>query len=219
MSGSSISFVDLGDGCKCSIDVAQASLVPSFFLRRNRGRMNVVTVEDRFTPGWLKFYEEYIMDNQKPNDGSARDVGREGSGSSMGKDTGTSRSAGTGGAGSTGSTGSTSGADMARDMAKDTSKDMSKSASDLHKTIDKAAEAAQPVVDRLASSAHAGVDKVSGALAGASKTMDEKSRQLADAYRNFADTGREYVRSSPATSVLVALGAGFILSKLLSSRR
>jgi ElaB/YqjD/DUF883 family membrane-anchored ribosome-binding protein len=89
----------------------------------------------------------------------------------------------------------------------------------MHKTIDKAADAAQPVVDRLASSAHAGVDKMSGALSGASQKMDEKSRQLADAASRFADTGREYVRSSPATSVLVALGAGYILSKILGGRR
>lgn len=128
------------------------------------------------------------MDNQKSNDGNARDMGREGSGSSMGKDLGPNR-----GPGNSGATGSGS-------------------------VIDKAAEAAQPVVDRLASSAHAGVDKVSGALAGASKSMDEKTRQLTDAARNFADTGRGYVRSSPVTSILVAVGAGYILSKILGRR-
>lgn len=147
------------------------------------------------------------MDNQKTNDGNARDLGREGAGSSMGKDLGASKSSPTGGAGMPGSTG----ANMA--------KDLSKSADDLHKTIDKAADAAQPVVDRLASSAHAGVDRLSASLAGAGKTVDEKSRQLTEAYGKFADTGRQYVRSSPATSILVAVGAGFILSKLLSGRR
>jgi ElaB/YqjD/DUF883 family membrane-anchored ribosome-binding protein len=49
--------------------------------------------------------------------------------------------------------------------------------------------------------------------------MDEKTKQLAEAYNHFADTGREYVRSSPGTSVLVALAAGFVLSKLVGSRR
>lgn len=152
------------------------------------------------------------MDDQKSNDGSARDLGREGAGSSMGKDLGSNR--GLGGADSTGSV-----IDKAKDMARDLSKDLPTSATDLHKTIDKAAEAAQPVVDRLASSAHAGVDKVSGALAGAGKSMDEKTRQLTDAASRFADTGRQYVRSSPATSILVAVGAGYILSKILGSRR
>ncbi|QPI53046.1 hypothetical protein IV454_02125 [Massilia antarctica] len=95
---------------------------------------------------------------------------------------------------------------------------MSKGAADMHKTIDKAADAAQPVVERLASSAHASVDKVSGALNGVTGRMDEKARQLTDAYKNFAETGRDYVRTSPATSVLVALGIGYTLSKLLGRR-
>ena len=150
------------------------------------------------------------MDNQKSNDGSARDIGREGAGSSMAKDTGS---------GNSGMTGSSSVIDKAKEMAKDATKDLPTSAADMHKTIDKAADAAQPVVDRLASSAHAGVDKVSGALTGVTNSMDEKTRQLADATRKFADTGREYVRTSPATSVLAALGAGFILAKIFGSKR
>ncbi|CUI05278.1 hypothetical protein LXA47_10320 [Massilia sp. P8910] len=134
------------------------------------------------------------MDNQKSNGGNASNIGSEGSGSSMGKDLGAGRNDGNKGS------------------------DLSKSAADMHKTIDKAADAAQPVVDRLASSAHAGVDKVSGALNGVTGRMDEKARQLTDAYKNFAETGRDYVRTSPATSVLVALGIGYTLSKLLGRR-
>ncbi|MES2325482.1 MAG: hypothetical protein V4633_24800 [Pseudomonadota bacterium] len=108
-----------------------------------------------------------------------------------------------------------SGSSMGKGMG---SADMAKATGELHKTIDKAADAAAPVAERLASSAHAGVDKVSGALTTAGSRMEEKSKQLADAYRHFADTGRDYVRSSPATSVLVAVGAGYLLSKLLSRR-
>jgi ElaB/YqjD/DUF883 family membrane-anchored ribosome-binding protein len=125
------------------------------------------------------------MDKQKSNDGNARDLGSEGSGSSMGKDIGS---------------------------------DISKGASEIHKSIDKTAGAAQPAVDRMTSSAHAGVDKMSGALTDASRRMDEKTRQLTDAYHHFTETGRDYVRSSPATSILVALAAGYTLSKLLSRR-
>ncbi|MES2016282.1 MAG: DUF883 C-terminal domain-containing protein [Pseudomonadota bacterium] len=106
------------------------------------------------------------MDNQKSDDGNARNVGSEGTGSSMGK----------------------------------------------------ASDATQPMAERFASSAHAGVDKVSGAMTEVSTKMDEKTHQLADAYKHFAETGRDYVRTSPATSLLVALGAGFVLSKLLSRR-
>ncbi len=74
------------------------------------------------------------------------------------------------------------------------------------------------MADRLATSAHAGVDKMSSALTGASARLDEKSKQLGEAYGRFAETGRDYVRTSPATSVLIALAAGFTLSKLLGRR-
>lgn len=140
------------------------------------------------------------MDNQKSNGGNASNLANEGAGSSMGKDLGAGRS------------------ENNKPNENNMGSDLSKSASELHKTIDKAAEAAQPVVDRLASSAHAGVDKVSGALSGVSGRVDEKTRQLGDAYKHFAETGRDYVRTSPATSVLVALGIGYTLSKLLGRR-
>lgn len=130
------------------------------------------------------------MDNQKSNDGNARNVGSEGAGSSMGRDMG----------------------------GNGINQGINQGANDMHQTIDKAADSAQPMVDRLASSAHQGVDKVSGALTGVSARMDEKTKQLGEAYNKFAETGRGYVRSSPATSVLVAVGAGFVLSKLLGRR-
>jgi ElaB/YqjD/DUF883 family membrane-anchored ribosome-binding protein len=147
------------------------------------------------------------MDNQKPYEGSARNVGSEGAGSSMGKDLGSSKSG-------AGSTGGTSGPGGMSGMGQD----LSKTTSTLHQTIDKAADAAQPVVDRLASGAHEGVDKMSGALTDASARLDEKSKQLTEAYQHFAETGRGYVRTSPATSVMVAMAAGFVLAKLLSGR-
>jgi ElaB/YqjD/DUF883 family membrane-anchored ribosome-binding protein len=129
------------------------------------------------------------MENQKPSDGSGRNVGSEGSGTSMGKDAGGSMSGGAGGLGGT------------------------------RPASERAADPAQPMVDRLAGSAHEGVDKVSGALSEAGSRITEKSKQLTDAYQHFTETGRDYVRSSPATSVLVALAAGYALAKLFSSRR
>lgn len=105
-------------------------------------------------------------------------------------------------------------------MAKDMDKGgMPKSADDVHKVIDRAAESAQPAVDRMVSGAHAGVDKLSDMFSGASGKMDERSRQLSDAYNNFTTTGREYVRNSPGTAVLGALAAGFLLSKIFGGGR
>jgi len=155
------------------------------------------------------------MDNQKSNNGNMGNLNREGAGASMGKDLSKDAS----NAGAAISNAASNAVDKAKDLARDASNTVQASAGDLHNKIDKAADAAQPIVDRLATSAHAGVDKLSGALAGATQGMDAKSRQLADAARNFADTGRGYVRSSPATSVLVALGAGYLLSKILGGSR
>lgn len=145
------------------------------------------------------------MDNQKPQQGNGSNLANEGSGSSMGKDMGgndhiSSKSAGFG------------------NLDHGIDKSLDKSASDMHKTIDKAADAAKPMADRLASTAHSGVDKVSSALTDASARLDEKTKQLGQAYGRFADTGREYVRTSPATSVLIALAAGYTLSKLFGRR-
>lgn len=154
------------------------------------------------------------MDNQKSNDGSARNIASEGSGSSMGKDMSKEMSGGMDSVSS-----KTVGyGNLDNGIDKNLDKSIDKSSTDMHASIDKAAQAAQPMADRLASSAHAGVDKVAGALSGVSGSMDEKTRQLSEAYGKFAETGRDYVRTSPATSVLVALGAGFVLSKLLGRR-
>ncbi len=90
---------------------------------------------------------------------------------------------------------------------------------EMHKSIDKAAEAAQPMVDRVVSSAHAGVDKLSGMLSSASESFGNRKVQMNDTYQQLADSGREYIRNKPGTAVAIALGAGYILAKLLGSNR
>ena len=108
----------------------------------------------------------------------------------------------------------------AGNMAKDTGTSMAKDASgQLHKSVDKAAEAAKPAVDRLATQAHAGIDKVSGALTEVSSQVEDKTRQLSDAYHRFAESGRDYVRNKPVTSLAVALAAGYTISKLIGLRK
>lgn len=194
------------------------------------------------------------MDNQKTNDGNARNVGSAGSGSSMGKDMSkdlgsgsdhlSSKTVGMGNLDHMDKSSSASGTersssqdsssqDKSASQTKTTTatgsivgstdrsldKTLDKTATSAHAAIDKAAEAAKPMTERLATSAHSGIDKVSNALSGVSGNMDEKSKQLAEAYGKFAETGRDYVRNSPGTAVLVALAAGFTLSKIFGGRR
>lgn len=48
--------------------------------------------------------------------------------------------------------------------------------------------------------------------------LDDKRRELGEAYQRLASTGRDYVRSNPATTVLLAMAAGYSLSWLLRRR-
>jgi len=91
-------------------------------------------------------------------------------------------------------------------------------ASGAHSAIDKASETARPAVDRLAAGAHQAVDKIAGAASDAAETLNLKSEQLMDAQAKMTETCREYVRANPVTSLGIAVAAGFLLSRLLSSR-
>jgi len=150
----------------------------------------------------------------------------------MGGSSGSSQS----GMGAGASTGSGTGGD-AKDIAGkakemgDQAKNMAdQKAQDLHSKIDQAADAAkpmvdkavnsvQPVVDRLATSAHAGVDKLQGMLSGTGASLGQRKEQLTDAYGQYMDQGRDYVRQNPGTAVAIAAGVGFILAKILGGGR
>ena len=52
-----------------------------------------------------------------------------------------------------------------------------------------------------------------------SRPLAESSKQMAVAYKRFAETGRDYVRSSPGVSLLLAATVGYGLSKLFGSHK
>ncbi len=66
---------------------------------------------------------------------------------------------------------------------------------------------------------HSTVDKVADNISSISERMGAKGDQLNAAYKRFAESGRNYVRQSPGKSLLVALAAGYAVSKLLGSRK
>jgi ElaB/YqjD/DUF883 family membrane-anchored ribosome-binding protein len=130
--------------------------------------------------------------------------------------------------GASASTGSGTGGDM-KDLAGKAQGMAEQKAQDLHAKIDQAADAAKPmvdkavnsvapVVDRLATTAHAGVDKLQGMLSGTGASLGQRKEQLTDAYGQYMDQGREYVRQNPEKAVAIAAGIGFLLAKLLGGR-
>lgn len=73
-------------------------------------------------------------------------------------------------------------------------------------------------VDRLRSSAHSTVDKVANATTQAAEVLGEKGEQLKNVEQQFVENCRGYIHKNPTASLGLAVGAGFLLSRLLSSR-
>lgn len=66
---------------------------------------------------------------------------------------------------------------------------------------------------------HSTVDKVADNISTLSDQAAVHGDQLSAAYKRFAESGRNYVRKSPGTSLLVAIAAGYAVSKLLGLRK
>lgn len=88
----------------------------------------------------------------------------------------------------------------------------------VHQTIDKVSQAARPAVDRVTTGAHQVVDKLAGVAASAVDSIGAKGEQLKVAQDRLTEASRDYVRENPLTSIGIAVAAGFLLSRLLSSR-
>lgn len=87
-----------------------------------------------------------------------------------------------------------------------------------HDVINKVSDAARPAVDRIASGAHQAVAKIASAAGQAAETLGVKGEQLRTAQVRAMEQCRGYVRANPVTALGIAIGAGFLLSRLLRSR-
>jgi ElaB/YqjD/DUF883 family membrane-anchored ribosome-binding protein len=73
-------------------------------------------------------------------------------------------------------------------------------------------------IDRLSSTAHDAVERGTRAAAMAADSIGARGRELLDARDQWMDTTRVYVREHPLAALGVALAAGYLLSRILSSR-
>lgn len=90
--------------------------------------------------------------------------------------------------------------------------------SGAHEAIDKATDAARPAVDRIASSAHQAVDKAKGAATHAAETLGEQADHLKEAQTHLVEACGKYMRTNPVASLGLAVGVGFLISRLMDSK-
>jgi ElaB/YqjD/DUF883 family membrane-anchored ribosome-binding protein len=95
--------------------------------------------------------------------------------------------------------------------------DGSNGVNSAHNTINKAADAARPAVDRIANGAHQAVDRLAEVASSAADSLSVRGAQIRDAQARLTTEARNYVSAHPLATVGIAVAAGFLLSRLLSS--
>ncbi|GAA4021817.1 hypothetical protein [Actimicrobium antarcticum] len=106
-------------------------------------------------------------------------------------------------------------ADKKVDQAGASAQDAITSAQD---TLTKLSGAARPAVERFTAGAHQAVEKLMSVANTTADTVALKSEQLMDAQERLVEDCRTYVRQKPVTSVAIAVGIGYLLSRLLTGR-
>lgn len=76
---------------------------------------------------------------------------------------------------------------------------------------------ADDTIERVKAGAHETVDKVADATRQAAETLGRKGEQLKNAEQQWVEDCRTYMREKPITSLAIAVGAGFVLSRLMSN--
>lgn len=96
--------------------------------------------------------------------------------------------------------------------------DLSQAAQQASRTIDRVSKMARPAVERIASSAHSAVDGIASATVSAAERLGRRGSQLMDVEARMVHNTRGYIERYPLTSLGIAVVAGALLSRLLSSR-
>jgi ElaB/YqjD/DUF883 family membrane-anchored ribosome-binding protein len=85
-------------------------------------------------------------------------------------------------------------------------------------TTDQNVNATAETVEKIKAGAHEAVDKVANATTQAAYALGEKGEQLKNAEQQMMENCRNYVHANPIQALGIAVGAGFILSRLLNNR-
>jgi len=94
-----------------------------------------------------------------------------------------------------------------------------------HEAVDKATHATHQVADKIADKgdqlndlAHETIDKVTQVTNQTADKIVDKGDQLKLAEQRLMKECTAYIRENPITSVSIAAGVGFLLSRLLNNR-
>ncbi len=90
---------------------------------------------------------------------------------------------------------------------------------DLNRLKDDAYEAASATAQVAKQTAKRGVETAKDYAKQGVETAEDYAKQANDYAMDAYSSACDYVRERPATSILIALGAGAILSRILLSRR
>ena len=74
------------------------------------------------------------------------------------------------------------------------------------------------ITDKASQFAHQAGEKIANASNQAADMLSEKGEQLKNAEQHLMKDCSDYVKNNPATSLGIAVAAGFLLSRLLSAR-
>jgi hypothetical protein len=88
----------------------------------------------------------------------------------------------------------------------------------VHDTINAVSDATRPAVDRMATGAHVVVDRVAGVAMHAAETIGSKGEQLKSAQQRLVGGTRGYMQENPLALLGIVFVAGFVASRLMSSR-
>ena len=80
-------------------------------------------------------------------------------------------------------------------------------------------QGAHEAVDRIAEKAAPAVEKLRSTMSGATDTMRSSADQLSHMQEEWVATARTTVREHPLAAIAVAVAAGMVLTKLMSSSR
>lgn len=97
-------------------------------------------------------------------------------------------------------------------------KGVDKAAAGAHQKIDAAKDAAQPVMDHVVEGAHAAVDSMGHTATSTASAIDLKSEQFGEAKDELIKATRNYLQAHPIASLGMAAAAGYLVSRILSSR-